>query len=306
MQTTEGPSTLSRFGGFWIDRADWIDVLGRKCWSGEISENLAGRIFRFVRDGFVILEQAVPHDLIDNLNDEIESFWNSPPHGMIIETWEPDGKPHFIAPDIRYRAGATKLNDIYPFSATARAAVAAPPAMEFLRAIFDGRPKAFQSLSFWNGSQQDIHKDTAYVRVDGQLMHLAATWLALEDVTPGTGELQYYVGSHRAPDFLFGGTHKWLENRPEDHPAFLQSMHDDAKRYGHPLSSFIAKKGDLLIWHADLAHGGALITQPARTRRSLVTHFTTESDEPYYRRFSQKKHLDAGACLFVSQYADME
>ena len=61
--------------------------------------------------------------------------------------------------------------------------------MEFLAAIFDGRPEAFQGLTFvWNGSQQAIHKDTAYVKIDTSPMHLAATWLALEDIQPGTGE----------------------------------------------------------------------------------------------------------------------
>ena len=36
---------------------------------------------------------------------------------------------------------------------------------------------------------------------------------------------------------------------------------------------FEANKGDLLIWHADLLHGGAKIENPSRTRKSLVTHF---------------------------------
>ena len=44
-----------------------------------------------------------------------------------------------------------------------------------------------RSLAFWRGSQQSIHKDTAYVQVADEPMHLAATWLALEDVRPGQG-----------------------------------------------------------------------------------------------------------------------
>ena len=44
----------------------------------------------------------------------------------------------------------------------------------------------FQSLSFIKGSNQGIHQDTAYVVTD-QPMKLIATWIALEDINPGSG-----------------------------------------------------------------------------------------------------------------------
>lgn len=296
---------MSKPGRLWIDEPDWLDVLARKRWSGEFSEELSGRIFRFVRDGYVIIPQAVPADLLARLEEGVEELWSAPPAGLLIETYEPDNQRKHIPPVVEYRAGNTRLLDVFAFCATARAAIANPPALEFLRAIFGARPKAMQSLSFWKGSQQDIHKDTAYVRVDTGAMRLAATWLALEDVEAGTGELEYYIGSHRAPAFMFGGESRWMEYNPQQHSDFLRSLHDDAQRFGHPRGSFLGKKGDLLIWHADLAHGGAQITKPGRTRRSLVAHFCAESDEPYYRRHSQKKELATGDCVFVSAFADV-
>jgi hypothetical protein len=39
-------------------------------------------------------------------------------------------------------------------------------------------------------------------------LQFAASWIALEDVQPGAGELFYYVGSHRLPDHLYAGSHK--------------------------------------------------------------------------------------------------
>jgi ectoine hydroxylase-related dioxygenase (phytanoyl-CoA dioxygenase family) len=224
---------------------------------------------------------------------------------LLIETFEPDGEMRYTTPDIRYRDGRTKLLDVYAFSAVAREATAAPQVVEFLTAIFADKPQAFQGLHFWNGSQQAMHKDTAYVKVDTNPMHLAATWLALEDVETGTGELEYYVGCHRAPDFLFGGNSKWMESHTEEHDSFLQSLHDDAGRYGQKRTSFLAKAGDVLIWHADLAHGGAPITKPGRTRRSLVTHFTSAGDEPFYRRSSRRRQAELQGCVFTSAYYDV-
>jgi len=297
--------TVSRFGGLWIDRYDWLDRLAAKHRKGEVSEELSIKIFQFVRDGFLILKGAVRPAVVDRLSAEIDRIWEHPPNGLLVETFEPDGKMRCVPPDVAFRAGRTKMLDLYAFSKTARQAIASPSVVEFLTAIFEDQPKAFQGLTFWNGSQQAIHKDTAYVKIDSNPMHLAATWLALENVHPGTGELEYYVGSHRAPDFLFGGKSKWMESHTADHSRFLQSLHDDAKALGQVKSSFLAEKGDVLVWHADLAHGGSPIAQPIRTRKSLVTHLTPVSDEPFYRRSSTYQEAELEGCRFVSQYADI-
>jgi phytanoyl-CoA hydroxylase len=302
----EAVATPSRFGSLWIDRPDWIDQLAQKVRAGQISDALSVGIFKFCRDGYYVIPGAVSEDVVTGLNKELDAAWRSPPPGLLIETFEPDGVMKYIPPDEAYRDGRTKLLDYYAHSALVRNAIAAPRVIEFLAAIFDDTPKAFQGLYFHKGSQQAIHKDTAYVKVDTNPLALAATWLALEDVSPGTGELEYYIGSHRAPDFLFGGYSKWMESFTNEHDTFLKSLHDDAKTLGHVKGSFLAKKGDVLVWHADLAHGGSPVTQPGRTRRSLVTHFTAGNDEPFYRRASHFEELRTDGCAFVSQYGDID
>jgi hypothetical protein len=302
----EEGQTASRFGGMWIDRADFISRLAAKHHAGEISDELSVQIFRFVRDGYVVFKDAVPGPLIDELNEEIEGFWQAPPEGMLIETFEPDRRHKYIPPRIEYRGGVTKLLDLFAFSALAREATAAPKIMEFLSAVFEDRPKAFQGLYFWKGSEQAIHKDTAYVKVDTEPMHLTASWLALEDIHPGTGELEYYIGSHRAPDYLFGGAHKWMETNPHEHDDFLASLHKDADTYRHIHGSFLGRKGDILIWHADLAHGGSPLKHPGITRKSLVTHFTAGRNEPFFRRNTNFQPLETESCIFVSQFGDVK
>jgi hypothetical protein len=298
----------SRFGGLWIDRGDMIDVLADRHRNGLLSDEVADQIVRFVRDGYLIIPGAVQSDLIDSVNKDIEAFWEAPPHGLFISTPEIDGRTKIVRPDVRYRSGKTKLLDLWIFSRAARRAVANPFAMAFLRAIFEGRPKAFQSLTFWNGTEQDMHKDTAYVRVSQNPLAMAATWLALEDIEEGTGELNYYVGSHRSPDFLFGGVSKWMESEDghfsDEHPAFIQSLHDDANQYNQPRKTFLAKKGDLLIWHADLAHGGAKITKTGQSRKSLVTHYCPEPLAPNYMNGAKPRAFLDFECAFMSAHSD--
>ncbi len=296
---------VSKFGGLWIDRTDWIDRLAVKHRKGEVNDDLAVSIFRFVRDGHLVFRNAVPHAIVNALNDAIERVWNSPPKGLMIETFEPDGEIRLIPPDIAFREGRTKLLDLYAFSNAARRAIAAPALIGFLAAIFEDTPKVFQSLTLWNGSPQPMHKDSAYVKIEPNPLAMAATWLALEDVRPGTGEPEYFIGSHRAPDYMFGGMSKWLEGYGGEHERFLQSLHEDAEKYGHVQGSFLAKKGDVLLWHPDLAHCDAKVTRAGATRRSMLTHFTPAQQQPLYRRHNKHAELTSGSCIFVSQFGDV-
>lgn len=113
---------VSCFGGLWIDRMDWIDQLALRHRRGDLSDELTVIIFRFVRDDYVIFEKAVPLDLVDRVNQDIDAFWTEPPPGLLIETFEPDDVMKYIPPDKAYWNGRTKLLDTYAFSANVRAA----------------------------------------------------------------------------------------------------------------------------------------------------------------------------------------
>ena len=95
--------TFRPFGGMWIDRPDFLTQLAHKKSAGTISEELSLQLSRFVLDGYVIFKNAVPAELIDQLNEEIEGFWRDPPQGMVMETYEPDRQLKHIPPRLEYR-----------------------------------------------------------------------------------------------------------------------------------------------------------------------------------------------------------
>jgi len=107
----------------------------------------------------------------------------------------------------------------------------------------------------------------------------------MEDVQPGTGELHYYAGSHRIREFLFGGDKKSMPDDGQQHEELLKHLIDECERQGLKHEVFRPKKGDALIWSADLVHGGSPITV-AGTRRSFVTHWCPVSAEPMYLHFT--------------------
>ena len=50
-------------------------------------------------------------------------------------------------------------------------------------------------------------------------------------------------------------------------------------------TDFLAKKGDVFLWSADLVHGSNPRTRPeVETRRSCVTHYCPETTRPFWFR----------------------
>jgi ectoine hydroxylase-related dioxygenase (phytanoyl-CoA dioxygenase family) len=209
--------------------------------------------------------------------------------------------------DSDLRTPIVKILDTYARLPSARELAFAPTITRFMTALFEEKPLAFQSLHFEVGSTQAVHQDTAYVVLDTP-KKLAAVWIALEDIEEGSGELIYYPGSHRFGEFMYPGDRKHWVAEEDGHPIHnhhLNWLHEEAKRRGVAQQAFRPRKGDALVWHADLAHGGGEIRDRTKTRRSLVVHYAPGSATPHYFKFVDQRrqtkvpHRDAG---FLSSF----
>jgi ectoine hydroxylase-related dioxygenase (phytanoyl-CoA dioxygenase family) len=278
------------FGGLWVDGQNVDREISNKT-KGETTDT-ASYLQEYVERGYTIFRGVIAPELVDRVVNDTLDIFN---HG---ERYVAKKGGRYIDPLKMKKddpeARSHRISDIYGISANARDAIYPPIVAEFLGLVFGEPAIAMQSISFEYGSQQAIHQDTAYV-VSNKPRSLAATWLALEDVEEGTGELIYYPGSHRFDHFLFSGSHKeWAVNRDgeEQHKEFLKQLHSQAEARGLKIEHFLPRKGDILVWHADLAHGGAKITKPNRTRRSLVTHFCPQSVKPRYHTSMGDKYFE--------------
>jgi ectoine hydroxylase-related dioxygenase (phytanoyl-CoA dioxygenase family) len=153
-----------------------------------------------------------------------------------------------------------------------------------------------------------MHKDTAFVRMNSPMKFLGV-WIALEDVSAGSGELIYFPGSHRWEDYLFSGRFKHYD-RERDGEQVLDDnyrwIYRQADQAGIEEARFLPKKGDALIWHADLAHGGANVVRESATRRSLVGHFCARNVKPlyaYYKPARRKVYADGDRRYMSSYYS---
>ena len=240
----------------------------------------------FIRDGYVIIEQAVDRATIEAYLSEYEAAADTPSM-LQIEVPLAGGRQAFSRE--KSRIPGSKVLDTGMLTQHGANLCFAPKMTEFLTAVFGEKALAFQTLHFEVGSTQAIHQDTAYVVVKDEPLKLVASWIALQDVEPGSGELIYYVGGHRLPDYPYaGGTSKHWNPESDGHTVHdghLRYLGDQASARQLPLGRFLPRKGDVLFWHADLPHGGSAIIDAGSPRRSLVTHYCPISCMPYYTDF---------------------
>jgi len=168
-----------------------------------------------------------------------------------------------------------KLNDLYLEFLEIRAVALSQRVGSIVRELLDDTPVLCNTLSLEKGSQQPDHLDTLYMTPQTP-NKLVATWMALEDVRSDAGPLRYWPGSNHIPSYLFsdGGFH----TIPDEMERWAEHMAHHTDRLGLDEQVFLARRGDLFVWHAALLHGGSEIKSPSRTRRSLVSHFFAAHD----------------------------
>ena len=296
------PAFRCEFGGFWTDLTTADAMAAGKLALGVMTPAEAALIEAWRRDGFVSLPGAVETAVADAVLEDFERAYRGDLR-LKMSYWDETGR--HVAPASRDHRGKAeaKLLDLHAVSDAAQAAIFAAPVRRFLELLFERPALAFQSLGFHRGSEQPLHQDTAFVRVSSP-MEFVASWIALEDIQPGSGELEYYPGSHALPHHLFDGRHLWARPGDPEVPGFSAILHDAATKAGLSIERFRPRKGDVLIWSAGLMHGGSPVTDAGLTRKSLVTHYCPADLQPMYayKGGRVKRRSIAGQYLIAEQW----
>ncbi|NJC27194.1 phytanoyl-CoA dioxygenase family protein [Neolewinella antarctica] len=164
--------------------------------------------------------------------------------------------------------------------------------LTLLSTLIKGRARLFQSINFLHGSQQKTHSDSIHMTTF-PLGGLLGVWLALEDIELDNGPLHYYPGSHKMPYYLnteYGNEGDWLLTGEKTYGDYETMIADKVAGTSYEKKVFLAKKGDLFIWHANLLHGGEPHLNPDRTRKSMVLHYF-DANRVCYHEITQRPAL---------------
>ena len=186
-------------------------------------------------------------------------------------------------------AGERRVQDAWKFDPDVLAIAANAQVLGLLSKLY-GRPAfPFQTLNFPVGTQQEAHSDSVHFSSLPERF-MCGVWLAMEDISLDAGPLLYYPGSHCWPvlnNSLIGrrGFGSALSSAQD---PFAQGWRALCDAYGARQEVFLARKGQALIWCANLLHGGSVQTDPRLTRWSQVTHYYFEDCTYYTPAFSDE------------------
>lgn len=221
----------------------------------------------WIRDGLVVMPGLVPASQVDTHVQLVGDI-----RGQV-----PNGKDEHGLGD--------RIGQLHQKIPALIDTVASDRLLGFLKWALGDAPLLFASLNFDRGTQQESHVDLIYFCTE-PLYSMVGVWVALEDIDLDAGPLFYHMGSHHWPfdypgsadasmpplegDALGGRATSWLNNLAERIAV-----------NGSQAKPMAIKKGDAVIWHAKLAHGGMPRLRPELSRKSVVYHFIGENSRLY-------------------------
>lgn len=194
-----------------------------------------------------------------------------------------------------------RLQDAWQFDRNVKRIACNNKVLELLSLLYGRRAWPFQTLNFPVGTQQHFHTDSVHFSSIPERF-MCGVWTALEDIDEDRGPLVYYPGSHKWPIY----TNEHIGFCAHDSELYLTQgtfepmwealvKQADVKPF-----HFLPKKGQALIWAANLLHGGSSQHSPALTRWSQVTHYyfddcayyTPMLSDPIYGRIAFRELTD--------------
>lgn len=168
-----------------------------------------------------------------------------------------------------------------------------PPLLQKIEEVLPTPMAVNLALTSWVSTTRTWHQDD-YLNPPYINAWYCAVWMALDDIDPDSGVFEYVPGSHKwplmrgekcrahlPPEKLDGAWPRYAEELVT--PLFEAKIAAD----GLPIKKFIARKGDVLIWHGRLAHRGSLPKTPGALRPSLIAHYSSivrRVEMPLHRR----------------------
>jgi phytanoyl-CoA dioxygenase PhyH len=272
----------------WLDRDDAEEQISGRLERQEITPAEAALCRFWAANGYVILENLIEDAVLDGVWGAYDA---AVARGRIVLPAEPAGEDDPFS--------GRQLNPHKKVGAFCRILKHAE-LLRRIRLLMDREPRPLQTIASHKGSQQGLHSDSIHMTTY-PLGYLTAAWIAFEDIDPDCGPLVYYPGSHRLPyvfskdvgiseaDFQrkgYGPYHARYEPRIRELAEHMEPHF------------FHAMKGDVLIWHANLIHGGSPRKNLALSRRSVVCHFFVKGSFVYHDLAAARSRQQyMGTCL---------
>jgi hypothetical protein len=217
------------------------------------------------------------------------SAWRE--HGvLILENFIPKSlrEPYFSVRETLGIAGGWADPCPYLYVPALRELSMYPGLLNILDALIGYEMGLHLNLTGWVSTERAWHQDD-YLNPDFVNSHYAAVWIALRDISPDCGPFEFVPGSHKWPltrrDKVLADCPVKTTAADPAWPSKTQGwvseiIAREIKNQDAKVERFLAKEGDVLIWHGRLAHRGSLPRVPGTPRHSMIAHYSAIEKRP--------------------------
>lgn len=247
----------------WLDLGNSAELCPQAPGFSQFSTEVQKQILEWSANGYMKLNQYFTDDQTDKINAEID---------IIVQK-------NLISP-----THDNKLPFAHKISAPISQMTQDKGLVALLQFLLQKEVIPFQTLNFLKGSSQRAHSDSIHMTTY-PLGYLIAVWVALEDTNLNNGPLFYYPASHRLPFLLnndFNEVSSFLQLGKKTYADYEDAIADVIEKHHLKKEVFLARKGDVFIWHANLLHGGSPIIDHSLTRKSMVIHYYAKDVVKYH------------------------
>jgi hypothetical protein len=265
----------------WLDDPAADDAIAEKLRDGAITGDEADNLRKFAADGYFITKIDLSAAEADEIDRDVDRLWRERPRHVAV-AYDSPPKRFCDASEAADRKPRYRIHELHVASPVALRLVLHPLLHRYASLILGETAIATQSLYFEFGSQQGLHRDSTVVPTP-EFGRLVAAWIALEDIDADSGPLAYVPGSQKFPFYPFRpGEFVYDPSRhsTKDVETAINFYDEQLRQSGLPTRHFLAKRGEVFVWHSALMHGGAPPVSPERTRKSLAIHYSTLRTQP--------------------------
>jgi ectoine hydroxylase-related dioxygenase (phytanoyl-CoA dioxygenase family) len=218
---------------------------------------------KFHEDGYVIIDTELSDEEISLINNDVESAVLRDSVNLQAEFYTYSNSP--------------RVFEEWRNSENIKNLCLNKKIIETLEFLYNKKTFPFSTINFIKGSNQPLHSDAIHFHTI-PLLWMSGVWVALEDTTTENGTLNIVPKSHKWEIIDYQTLQlphpDEIENGEEvNYRIYEEVIRNLVKSKNAEILPVELKKGQALIWAANLLHGGMEIKNLELTRKTQAIHY---------------------------------
>ena len=228
----------------------------------KINKKTSKEVKFFIDNGYIVLKKALNKEEISKILKDFNKIINTDKFKKNPEYFHYNKSPRIV--------------EGWKISKNIKKICFNKKVVKFLKILYHRQPLPISTINFIRGTEQPLHSDSIHFGSVPKLF-LAGAWFALEDINENNGPLNIVPKSHKLNMIDFTDLNmnipKTTKELKDNYTIYEEYLGKLVKLRKLKEKKVLIKKGDVIIWAANLLHGGTKIKIKNTTRYSQVVHY---------------------------------